>query len=274
MTSFVENGHSKRLSIPRQSFAICAKTENKIYKFDWKRNRRNFGRIKAQFELVTRDDEAQYLQHYFNQRDPAVFNINNEEGVNATFNHFIDEVKGEIEAWSQGGSGWVREKSLAVFSDVARYDESFRGGSCMSLSEKLQNKKAIINIQNRDNQCLRLSFSTALFPAPRGKNPVRTGSHPTEDGLNFTGIDFPTTVSQIDKLEKQYPNLAIYVFSWEKEHVFVHRISEKDGAIPRINLILAKQSENTHYSYVKRLNALLFDQNKYKERKHFCERCL
>lgn len=83
----------------------------------------------------------------------------------------------------------------------------------MALPEKLQNKKAIINIQNRDNQCLRLSVSAALFSAPRGKNPVRTGSNPTEDGLNFTGIDFPTTVSQIDKLEKQYPNLAVYVFA-------------------------------------------------------------
>ena len=61
---------------------------------------------------ITRDDETQCLEHYFNQRDPAVFNINNEEAVNATFNHFIDEVKGEIEAWSQGGSGLVVQKNF------------------------------------------------------------------------------------------------------------------------------------------------------------------
>ena len=40
----------------------------------------------------------------------------------------------------------------------------------------------------------------------------RTSSYPTEDGLNFTGIDFPTPVSQIDRLERQNPNLAINVF--------------------------------------------------------------
>ena len=56
---------------------------------------------------------------------------------------------------------------------------------------------------------------------------TRTSSYPTEDGLNFAGIDFPTPVSQIDRLERQNPNLAINVFGWDKEQVIVHRITEK-----------------------------------------------
>ena len=35
--------------------------------------------------------------------------------------------------------------------------------------------------------------------------------------------------------------------------------------------MLTKQGENTHYSLVKRLSALLYDQNRYNESKHFCE---
>ena len=54
----------------------------------------------------------------------------------------------------------------------------------------------------------------------------------------------------------------------------MHRISEKGGEVPRINLMLTKQGENTHYSLVKRLSALLFDQSKNCNSKHFCERCL
>ena len=92
--------------------------------------------------------------------------------------------------------------------------------------------------------------------------------------MNFEGIDFPTPVSQIDRLERQNPNLAINVFGWEKEQVIVHRLSEKGGDIPRINLMVTKQGVNTHYSYVKRLTALLFDQSKNSKSKHFCERCL
>ena len=102
----------------------------------------------------------------------------------------------------------------------------------------------------------------------------RTSSYPTEDGLNFAGIDFPTPVSQIGRLERQNPNLAINVFGWENQRVIVHRISEKGGEISRINLMLVKKGENTHYCLVKRLSALLYDQNRHNESKHFCERCL
>ena len=38
--------------------------------------------------------------------------------------------------------------------------------------------------------------------------------------------------------------------------------------------MITKQGENTHYSWVKRLTALLYDQNRHNESKHFCERCL
>ena len=38
--------------------------------------------------------------------------------------------------------------------------------------------------------------------------------------------------------------------------------------------MLTTKGENTHYSLVKRLTALLHDQNRYNESKHFCERCL
>ena len=102
----------------------------------------------------------------------------------------------------------------------------------------------------------------------------RTSSYPTEDDLNFAGIDFPTPVSQIVRLERQNPNLAINVFGWEDDRVIVHRISEKGGETPRINLMLVKKGENTHYCLVKRLSALLFDQSKNSNSKHFCERCL
>jgi len=204
---------------------------------------------------------------------PININEHNIDTLNHVFNQFVDEVRSEIEAWSERGSGWVVDKILEAIINVAQY-QPLNGGSYMPLPEKLKNKKAIINIQNRDNQCLRWAIRAALFPASRGTNPQRTTSYPTNDGLNFEGIDFPTPVSQIYKLERQNPNLAINVFGWDKEQVIVHRISEQDGNIPRINLMLTKQGDNTHYSYVKRLTALLYDQTRHNESKHFGERCL
>ena len=234
--------------------------------------------VKIQFSLLVkfymiRDEKVEEMEHYFNRMRPVILNEHNIDTLSALINEFVDEVKGEIEVWSERGSGWIMDKILEAYINVARY-QPMLGGSYMPLPTKLKNKKAIINVQNRDNQCLRWALRAALFPAPRGIKVSRPSSYPTEDGLNFTGIDFPTPVSQIDRLERQNPNLSINVFGWEDGRVVVHRISEKGGEIPRINLMLTKQGENTHYSYVKRLSALLYDQSRHNESKHFCERCL
>ena len=213
--------------------------------------------VKIQFSLLVkfymkRDGKVEEIDHYFNRMRPAILNEHNIDTLNPLSNQFIDEVKGEIEAWSERGSGWIMDKILEAFINVAQY-QPMRGGSYMELPIKLKNKRAIINVQNRDNQCLRWALRAALFPPPRGVKGTRTSSYPTEDGLNFTGIDFPTPVLQIDRLERQNHNLAINVFGWENGRVVVYRISEKGGETPRINLMLTKQGENTHYSFVKRL---------------------
>ena len=110
---------------------------------------------------------------------------------------------------------------------------------------KLRNKIAIINVQNRkDNECLKWSLRAALFPAPKGKNPLRTTSYPTNDGINYEGIDFATPVKQIDKLEALNENLDINVFGWS-DRVIVYRLSTKDKFVPRINLMLTELAFST-----------------------------
>ena len=234
--------------------------------------------VKLQFFLnvrfyIYRNEVKEEMEHYFNRMQPVIVNKHNKDIIRPTLNQFINDVKGEIEAWSERGSGWIMEKITEAYIKASLY-QPMRGGTYMPLPTKLKNKKAIINVQNRDNQCSRWAIRAALFPAQRGQNVARTSSYPTEDGLNFAGIDFPTPVSQFGRLERQNQNLAINVFGWEGGNVVVHRISEMDGRIPRINLMLTTNGENTHYSYVKRLSALLFDQSKNSNSKHFCERCL
>ena len=90
----------------------------------------------------------------------------------------------------------------------------------MSLSTSVNEKSK----KNRDNMCLKWALRAHLFPVRRYVD--RTTSYPTNDGLNFTGIDFPTPVSQIGKLERQNPGTAINVFEWDKDEVIVHRLSD------------------------------------------------
>jgi len=69
--------------------------------------------VKTQFGLLVkfmRNNESQYMKHYFKQNNPVIINRNNKALVNDAFDRFINQVKGEMEAWSQRGSGWVKER--------------------------------------------------------------------------------------------------------------------------------------------------------------------
>ena len=82
----------------------------------------------------------------------------------------------------------------------------------------------------------------------------------------------PTPISQIPKVEK-LNYLAINVFGWDKG-VTVYRLSTQPDGMPRINLLLIEKAGKHHFTWIKDLNRLLYDQSKYQGRKHFCERCL
>ena len=194
----------------------------------------DLGSAKVQFGLlvrfsINRNEEVEHMEHYFNRMKPIVINVHNIDTLNHVFNQFVDEVRGEIEAWSERGSGWIVDEILEAFINVARH-QPLRGGTYMPLPEKLKNKKAIINVKNRDNMCLRWAIRTHLFPAR--SNVDRTSSYPTNDGLNFEGIDFPTPVSQIIKLEKQNPGMAINVFGWDFRASFLVRSTTEEETPP------------------------------------------
>ena len=93
----------------------------------------------SQTEIV-RDGECQYMEHYFKQRSNSIFDRNNDETADEVFNEFIDDVRVEIEAWSQKGSGWVIDRIMSAYVNVPRY-EPFRRGSYMPLQKNCKTRK-------------------------------------------------------------------------------------------------------------------------------------
>ena len=231
----------------------------------------SFG-LKVNFE-IERNGETQEMSHYFKEDQPHVFTRYDKEQIEQKYEEFMERIKGEIENWSLLGSGWDIESIELAYVNVAKY-QPLRGGTYLPLPAKLANKKAIINVKNKDNECLKWALRAALFPPKDEKDPQRPSKYPVKDGINYKGIDFPTPVKQIDKLEAQNGNLAINVFGWENNCVIVHRISRKEPNVPRINLMLIESGKIQHYCYVKRESALLYDQSKNGNAKHYCIMCL
>ena len=82
--------------------------------------------VKIQFALNVRfhnnrNDQVQYMDQYFSRMNPIILNENNIGRLNEFLNQFVDEVRGEIEARSQRGSGWVVDEILEALINVARY---------------------------------------------------------------------------------------------------------------------------------------------------------
>ena len=182
--------------------------------------------------------------------------------IDETINKAIPRILELLEKWTQRGSGWVLDRVELLWLDIARY-QPLTGGSYIPLPREVEHQKAVINVKSKDNHCLRWALGSALFPID--KDPQRTTKYPIEDGLNFEWINSPTPVSQVKKVEKQN-NLAINVFGWDKGNVIIHHFSKQSVHINRINLSLIEKGECFHYTWVRDLNRLLYNQSKHRER--------
>ena len=186
-----------------------------------------------------------------------------------------------LKKFTNTASGLKIDHCIKLYLNIAKY-EPLKGSSYILLPEALANKKAIINVQNDDDRCLEWALKSALYPA---KNNVSNKySYAKCPDLNMDGIDFPTPISQIPKVEKQN-NLAINVYGatvspkLKKVNTFPYYISAQPNTMQRINLILISddtdESTKHHYCWIKNLDRLLHNQNsKHGGKTYFCDRCL
>ena len=123
--------------VPRGNRDILKRTKNRFIDVCEVRNLKtvkiNFGLL-VRF-LDTRGEEVKQMEHYFHKRQPIILNEHIMDTLNYLLNQFFDEVKGEIEAWSQRGSGWVIDEILEAYINVAKY-QPLLGGSYMPLPKK------------------------------------------------------------------------------------------------------------------------------------------
>ncbi|KAK3748543.1 hypothetical protein QZH41_001377 [Actinostola sp. cb2023] len=231
---------------------------------------RDLGGVKFQLALKIKlskpaaDGSEEYTNPVLRHKQVALLQAGE---IGEALDKAIPHILEVLEKWTQKGSGWMVDQVETLWLDIARY-QPLRGGSYIILPAEVRNKKAVINVKNKDDHCLRWTLRSALFPATHHVD--RPSQYPTKD--NLKGVDAPTPIPQISKVEKQN-NLAINVFGWDKG-VIVHHLSKQPEGIPRINTLLIEKAGKFHYTWITDLNRLLYDQSKHREHKHFCERCL
>ena len=72
-----------------------------------------------------------------------------------------------------------------------------------------------------------------------------------ENTLNMEGIDYPVSLKDLNKFEKQNPTISITVLGYERKSVYPLRISTNTDRKHNIILMLIEEGGVKHYCWLK-----------------------
>ena len=197
-------------------------------------------------------------------------NIVGKDDVAAKYTVMKEKMLESLAEFQKRGSGWQLHsvEELEIF--ITKYTP-LSGRSYRPLPKSLNNKKAIININNDDNQCFKWAITRALNPVNNHPERVTKILKMQAEKLNWEGLEFPTKVKDIHKFEKNNEiNVNVFSYDNETKKVYTLRLSKMNNGVC-VNLFLYDE----HYSVVKNMSRLISTQlsNNY-HKKYFCTRCL
>ena len=172
--------------------------------------------------------------------------------VKVILSRMLREIMEKLVDYQRNGSGWYFKEVISFEIHTVDY-KPIKGSSHVRLPDFLMRKKAIINMENKDDKCF--LWCVLRYLHPREKHSTRINDlREYENDLNFKGIEFPVKVRDIQKFENQNPNLSgINVFSInDNNKIYPLRLNKKDTK-KTIDLFLFSKDENQHYSLIKKL---------------------
>ena len=192
--------------------------------------------------------------------------------VDELINKFTDENIEQQENYLEKGSGWYFKEVVQFEIHTVEFNPS-KGSSYIPLPDWISNKKAIVNIQNKDEKCFLWCILRYLHPREDNDSRLKDLKK-YENSLNTNGIIFPMKLKDISKFEKLNPEIpGINVFSVDKFVFYPLRMAERD-CLNTIDLFLYEEDGNSHYSLIKNFNRFIRSQKtKGKDKLHICKRC-
>ena len=146
------------------------------------------------------------------------------DGVKETLNGDVAENPLMPESW------FTLDKIMHLYINFHRLALT-RGGSYTELPEWLKSKKAVINPQNKDEECFKWAAIAALHHEEI-KNKFERISllKPYENRYNWKGLEFPVSIKKIDKFEENNPGIAVNVLFNNKKNqdIYTARRSERN----------------------------------------------
>ena len=215
------------------------------------------------------NSEIVYKTAYFNSKPQTI--INNVE-IPEALQLSKEQILNIIAQWISEGSGWTIESVDNHHLNIVQY-QPMKGSSYIKLPQELRNSsKGLINMKNEDNECFRWCHIRRLNPQDKYPQRIKKSDKQYIQDLDYSGIEFPVTTKQYNKIEKQN-EIRINVFGYENKQPYPIYVS-KEKYNNQMNLLLITENDNKHYVLIKDFNKFMYNQTKHKESKHFCMHCL
>ena len=99
-------------------------------------------------------------------------------------------------------NGFLLDKIMHLYINLHRLALT-RGSSYIELPIWIKSKKAVINPQNKDEQCFKWTVIEALHHEEIKHHPEKISLlRPYENQCNWKGLKYPVSIKKIDKFEK------------------------------------------------------------------------
>lgn len=223
--------------------------------------------------------------------DTKYFNVKSFEvlpatDLKATFNEkLIDSILTDVQDFNDENSGWTLTEILNISFNFNKFNPLEGAGTNSTftdLPKSIQNKRAVVNVKNKDEYCFNWAIMSALYPAT--SNVSLTTSYPHfKQKLKYKGLKYPMELQDVVKFEKMN-GLKIHVYGLdsmgEVESLYVSKQKSDKETIHLLMVRSGKRHRETnkmlmHFCWIKNMSRLLSSQiNSDQHKTHFCDACL
>ena len=195
---------------------------------------------KTQGIIDIKEDKA-----YFHS--PTLINLESTD-VEGLISNSKESIIGQMEAYSEKGSNWVFKEVVKLEIHTVEYNPN-KGSFYIDLPSWIKNKKAIVNIKNKDDKCFLWCILRYLHSRDRDEEKINDLKK-YEFSLNTKGITFPMKVNNITQFEKLNPELlGINVFSNDEKMTIYPLREAKRDCKNTIDLFLYEEDGASHYTH-------------------------
>ena len=209
------------------------------------------------------------MTYYFNSDVIEVYAANN---VSEKYIEMRESMLEKIATFQHRGSGWQFDQVVSLDINISPF-KLVTGSRYIPTPKKIGYRRAIVNFQNRfDHECFKWAVTSAVYPQKDHTERLSKELRENSEKFDWTDIDFPTPLKQIERFEKQNLDYVIIVYGYDEDFDILKACDNPDGKM--IHLLLLRNEETEHYAWIKDFNRLMTSEvTNHKCAHEFCYRC-